>query len=131
MSLDEAQQDVAACHVREREAARAMDAAGEALTREMQAAMDLTSGDDAVERFARWLPHGRTALQRAQAEHRAATIDLDRSRTVLNLARAGVRSVELAIEARSAERSRLDAKKEEQALQDVSAERRMPANELL
>jgi flagellar protein FliJ len=122
-SLDDAQKEVAERYRAEQEAGRRAEAAGEALSQEMRTALDPATGDDAVERFARWLPLGRAALQRAHADHQAATAELDRARAVLGLARAAVRTVELTIEKRDAELARERQRREQLAADEAGSRR--------
>lgn len=100
-TLDEMQRKVATAYDAEREAGIMVDAAGRALEQEARAAMSLSAGDETVETYARWLPVGRRAHQRALDAERAASAELDRARAMLVLARAEVRTVELQIEART------------------------------
>lgn len=105
-TLDEAQKVIADAYDAEQAASLHAQAAAEALTREMTAAMDLSGGDDAVETFARWLPLGRQSLRHAHDTQRNATTELDRARAVLSLARAGVRAVETLMEQRTLEKQK-------------------------
>ncbi len=122
-TLDEAQKAVADAYRMERDASDRAEAASAALEQEMQAAMSLAGGDDAVETFARWLPVGRRALKQAHDAQREATAMLDQARAVLALARSGVRTVESLIEQRRAEQQ-LDQNRRDQGTLDEAGSRR-------
>ncbi len=122
-TLDEAQKAVAEAYRVERDAFNRAEAAAAALEQEMQAAMSLAGGDEAVETFARWLPVGRRALKQAHEAQRDATAMLDQARAVLALARSGVRTVESLIEQRRAERQLEDNRRDQRALDEVGSRR--------
>ena len=122
-ALDEAQKAVADAYRLERDAFDRAEAASAALEREMQAAMSLTGGDEAVETFARWLPAGRRAIKLAHDAQRDATAVLDQARAVLTLARSGVRAVETLIEQRRAEQRLEDNRRDQRALDEAAGRR--------
>ena len=120
-ALDEAQKAVADAYQRERDASDRADAASAALEQEMQAAMNLAGGDEAVETFARWLPVGRRVLKQAHDAQREATASLDHARAILTLARSGVRAVEALIEQRRTERRLEDDRRDQHMLDEVGS----------
>lgn len=123
-TLDEAQKVIADAYDAEQAASLRAQAAAEALSRELDAAMRLSGGDDAVESFARWLPVGRQSLQHAHDTQRDATTELDRARAVLSLARAGVRAVETLMEQRLQEKQKERNRREQLILDDSGRQSR-------
>ena len=122
--LDEAQRAIAEAYRMERDATDRAEAASAALEQEMQAAMSLTGGDEAVETFARWLPTGRRAIKQARDAQRDATAVLDQARAVLTLARSGVKVVETLIEQRRAEQRLEDNRRDQRVLDEAAGRRR-------
>lgn len=122
-TLDEAQQAIGNAYKAEQAAASRTHQAALDLDREMAAALSLGGDDEAVESYARWLPIGRRSLKQAQDEQSQAIAELDRMRTMLALARSGVRAVEALIEQRQQEQ-RLEAGRREQRILDDAGLRR-------
>ena len=93
---------------------------------ETLAALDLASGDEAVDAFARWLPIGRQAVATARAAEQEATSEVDRSRILLGLSRAAHRSVELLIEKRDDEARQTQDRRLQHAIDDLAGRRVRP-----
>ena len=122
-SLDDAQCAVADAMRRRQEMQERCEAEEARFADETVAALDLASGDEAVDAFARWLPVGRKAVEKARADEHDAAGELDRARVVLGLARAAYRSVELLIEERAREARLLQDRKAQQEMDEIGRRR--------
>ena len=122
-SLDDAQRAVADAMRRRQNMQERCEAEEARFANETVAALDLASGDEAVDAFARWLPVGRKAVETARAGKHEAAGELDRARVVLGLARAAYRSVELLIEERAREAELLQDRKAQQEMDEIGGRR--------
>ncbi len=118
-SLDDAQRGVADALRRQQQMQAQSELEELRLARESVAALDLTSGDETVDAFARWLPVGRKAVEEARAAEAEASDDVDRARIVLGLTRAAYRAVELLVEKRAEETRLQESRKAQQAMDEV------------
>ncbi|MBE7210020.1 MAG: hypothetical protein INR65_03285 [Gluconacetobacter diazotrophicus] len=119
-TLDETRKAVAEAHRAEQDAGALLEQAERALGVEARAALSLVHGDEQVESYARWLPIGRRAVERAHGQHRTATVELDRARAMLALARAGFRAVEKQVEARDAAEAEREGRQDQRAADEVA-----------
>ncbi len=120
-SLDDAKRAVAAALRQQQMMQARSEAESRRFAEESAAALDLASGDEAVDAFARWLPIGRGAVESAREAEQEAVGELDRARIVLGLARAAHRSVELLIEKRTHETELLQGRKSQQVMDEIGS----------
>jgi len=121
--LDEAQRIVAEALERQQSRQRAREEEESRYAAEVTAALDLASGDEVVDAFARWLPLGKKALEAARSAEREAACDVDRARVALGLTRAAHRAVELLVETRQQEARLGEQRRDQHALDDIVAQR--------
>ena len=120
-SMDDAQRAVAAALRQQQSMQARSESEVRRFAEESVAALDLSRGDEAVDAFARWLPVGRDAVERARAAEQEAAAELDRARVVLGLTRAAMRSVELLIEKRAQETKTLQDRKDQSAMDELGS----------
>lgn len=96
-----------------------------AIQTEMNAAARLSADDATVEAFGAWLPTGRAAVIRAQAQLARLEQETSQARAILNLARAGAEAVEKMIAERALLATDLGNRKH-QAILDEAGARRSP-----
>jgi flagellar FliJ protein len=96
-----------------------------AIQTEMKAAARLSADDATVEAFGAWLPTGRAAVIRAQAQLARLEQEAAQARAVLNVARAGAEAVEKLMEEHALLATEVAARKQ-QAILDEAASRSRP-----
>ena len=106
-AITEAKKRLAASIADEGQAqARAQDA-DRRLFQEAEAASDVSSGDDAVEAYARWLPRGLGLASLARSAWDTATTEVTHARVTLDAARSAAEMADDALEAfRKAEQTK-------------------------
>ena len=125
-SLDDAQRVVAEA-LRTQQHLQTQSEAEEArYAMETVAALDLASGDEAVDAFARWLPVGRKAVETARQAEQEAAGKVDNARIVLGLARAACRAVEALVEARDEHIRQVEDRKTQQEMDEIAGRSRLP-----
>ena len=88
---------------------------------EMNAAARLGAEDAAVEAFGAWLPTGRAAVIRAQAQLARLEQDTAQARAILNLARSGAESVEKLMAERAALATEAAGHRQQAALDEAAS----------
>ena len=125
-SLDDAERVVADALRRQQQMQAQCEEEEARYAGETLAALDLASGDEAVDAFARWLPIGRQTVAAARAAEQEATSEVDRARILLGLSRAAHRSVELLIEKRNDEARQTQDRRLQHAMDDLAGRRTRP-----
>ncbi|MBV1837944.1 flagellar export protein FliJ [Acetobacter estunensis] len=123
LELDEAKKLLSEALARSVTASDAVKNAEQDMVRERNAAIDLAANDQAVEAYSRWLPVGRAALDRARRSERDATAEVESCRMRVNLARSALEVAEKLAEKRAKEQQVLAEKREQAALDDLSAQK--------
>lgn len=121
LAVDQARQALAECLTLETVASARCEEIATAIAQETDAATALTSDDQTVETFARWLRQTlplQSAANLALADAEARTKE---ARTVLAATRSGVRAVETMLEQKEAERRLKLARAEQYALDEAAA----------
>ena len=95
-----------------------------AIQTEMNAAARLCADDATVEAFGAWLPTGRAAVIRAQAQLGRVEQDTAQARAILNLARAGAEAVEKLMAEREVLAIEAAGRKQQAALDDAASRSR-------
>lgn len=95
-----------------------------AIQTEMTAAARLHADDATVEAFGAWLPTGRAAVTRAQAQLSRFEQDAAQARAALNLARAGAEAVEKLIEERGKQAAEQQMRRQQNVLDEAAARAR-------
>lgn len=95
-----------------------------AIQTEMNAAARLHADDATVEAFGAWLPTGRAAVVRAQAQLGRCEQDAARARASLNLTRAGAEAVEKLIAERELLASGIQMRRQQAMLDEVAGRAR-------
>jgi hypothetical protein len=94
MEMDAARAELLPAEAQLADAGRAVQAAEQAIRREMAAASMVDCDDATVEAFAKWLPTGRASVARAKALRTRAEDSTLQARTMFNLARTAYEAVE-------------------------------------
>jgi len=121
LAMDDAARILATCLRVEEEARHAADAAEATIGAEGEIAADLSSGDGAVEAFARWLPLGRARAAAARVRHDTATAETARARAGVTIARAATEAALALAERRAAERNLLAERRAQAVLDEVGS----------
>lgn len=121
IELDNARTDLQRLQAAADEARMRERAATIAIQTEMNAAARLSADDATVEAFGAWLPTGRAAVIRAQAQLARLEQDISQARAILNLARAGAEAVEKMIAERALLATELGHRKQQAALDEAAA----------
>lgn len=124
--LDEARKLLSEALAHAMNAANAVKIAEQNMVRERDAAMDLASDDQVVEAYSRWLPVGRAALEQARRREEEAAVDVEASRTRVNLARVALEAAEKLAEMRANEERARRERREQAQINDLAARRRPP-----
>jgi hypothetical protein len=126
MEMDAARAELQRLEAAVDEARMRERAATIAIQTEMNAAARLSADDATVEAFGAWLPTGRAAVIRAQAQLVRLEQETAQGRAILNLARAGAEAVEKMMAERALlAREAIDRK--QQATLDEAAARGRPS----
>lgn len=120
MEVEGARAQMLAAEATENEARQTLREAQSAVRRETEGACSLMADDAAAEAFAKWLPLGRAAQFRAEAQVRHAEENLIRARTTFNLARSAAEAVEKLIADQLAAQIKVDLIKEQFILDEIS-----------
>ena len=121
-AVDAARRDLAEALRLEEAATQSARAAAGAIMREQEAASHIDASDAAAEAFAKWLPHGRLALELAREAQSRAQDSAIRARACLGAARAAAEAIEQMLARQQAEQ-RAQALRHEQAELDEIARR--------
>ena len=124
-SLDDAQRAVAEALQTQQQLQAQSEAEEARYAMETAAALDIASGDETVDAFARWLPVGRRAVETARQAEREASGNVDNARIVLGLARAACRSVEKLIEIRTEQDRQTQDRKAQLETDEVAGRSRL------
>ena len=108
------------------EARMAERAATITIQTEMNAAARLGADDATVEAFGAWLPTGRAAVIRAQAQLARLEQDTAQARAILNLARSGAEAVEKLMAEREMLATEAAARRQQAALDEAALRRQKP-----
>jgi flagellar export protein FliJ len=123
LAVDEARRALAARLEDEADADRAAAYLQELIAQETEAASRLSGGDAVVEAFGRWLAGARRQVVAARAAQERARIDVVQARAALGAARAGLAAMDEQIARDTAERAAQEARRDQQALDDMSRRR--------
>ena len=123
MEVEGARAQMLAAEAMQSEARQTLRDAQSAVRREMEGACSLLADDAAAEAFAKWLPLGRAAQFRAEAQLRHAEENLIKARTTFNLARIAAEAVEKFIDNQRTAQIKADQIKEQLMLDEISPRR--------
>ena len=120
MEVNAARAELLAAEVTAREARQAVRDAQSMLRHEMAAACSVAADDGAAEAFAKWLPIGRAAQTRAEAQLQRVEENLFRIRTAFNLSSSAAESVEMLINDQHTTQIRAEQAAEQLHLDEIS-----------